>query len=353
MENIDKAGEAIDERGPGVMVALQLPDFLSYRLALPGGEEPSRLHVTLAYLGRVNEIGGLEALDRLQQVVEQFASEAPALVGTVGGMGRFNATSSSDGKDVITAGVDLALLPAFRQLLVARLIAADLPPKMDHGYVPHITLAYVDPGADWPATSVPTMSVRFDQVSLVCGPTRMDIALGGVQKDEAGGSVHVDSTEWGGRRKPKLPPPVAALAKTDSTPSVSWERVLKFHKLDGEKRLVFGWLSVVADENGKLLVDSQQDVLEEGDLELAVYAYVIGSREAGDKHQRVTGIGKLVESCMFTTEKMAALGIPAGILPIGWWVGYFIEDDTVWEKIKSGEYKAFSIGGAGVRRKMA
>ncbi len=62
------------------------------------------------------------------------------------------------------------------------------------------------------------------------------------------------------------------------------------------------------------------------------------------------GIGRVVESIIFTEEKANALGIPAGILPKGWWIGFHITDDVVWQKIKSGEYSMFSIEGTAVRR---
>lgn len=55
--------------------------------------------------------------------------------------------------------------------------------------------------------------------------------------------------------------------------------------------------------------------------------------------------GKLVESCVFTAEKQKAMGIPEGTLPIGWWIGFKIEDDAAWARVKNGTYKMFSIEG--------
>lgn len=68
-------------------------------------------------------------------------------------------------------------------------------------------------------------------------------------------------------------------------------------------------------------------------------------------HEKI-GIGRLVESMVFTEEKIKALGIPEGTLPIGWWVGFKIDDLSVWEKIESGEYRAFSIGGTAEREEV-
>ncbi|MCL2416031.1 MAG: XkdF-like putative serine protease domain-containing protein, partial [Defluviitaleaceae bacterium] len=69
---------------------------------------------------------------------------------------------------------------------------------------------------------------------------------------------------------------------------------------------------------------------------------------AGEMHERGE-VGQLVESVVFTKEKTVAMGIPGGILPEGWWVGFKIHDDEVWNKIKNGEYSMFSIEGTARR----
>ena len=87
------------------------------------------------------------------------------------------------------------------------------------------------------------------------------------------------------------------------------------------------------------------------DLEKAAYEYVAEFGTAGEMHQR-GGIGRVIESIVFTKEKAAALGIPEDALPEGWWIGFKIQDDEVWEKIKNGEYSMFSIEGKAIREQM-
>ena len=65
-------------------------------------------------------------------------------------------------------------------------------------------------------------------------------------------------------------------------------------------------------------------------------------------HKR-RGIGLLVESVVFTPDKQEAMGIPAGTIPSGWWIGLKITDNAVWEKVKDGTYNMFSIEGDAVR----
>lgn len=117
-------------------------------------------------------------------------------------------------------------------------------------------------------------------------------------------------------------------------------------KTDDDKRLVFGWASVIITIEGEQLEDRQKDIIDPEDLEEAAYEYVLNFRDTGEEHiSTMRKKGKLVESCVLTAEKQKAMGIPEGILPIGWWIGFKIEDDDAWERVKNGTYKMFSIEG--------
>lgn len=118
------------------------------------------------------------------------------------------------------------------------------------------------------------------------------------------------------------------------------------YKTSDDKRLVFGWASVSITVDGEQLEDRQNDIIEPEDLEEAAYEYVLNFRDTGELHNpNMRKKGKLVESCVFTVEKQKAMGIPEGILPVGWWIGFKIEDDDAWERVKNGTYKMFSIEG--------
>ena len=119
-------------------------------------------------------------------------------------------------------------------------------------------------------------------------------------------------------------------------------------KADEERHMVFGWASVANLQDGTVVEDYQKDVLDIHDLEDAVYEYVLYYRDGGEMHQR-RGTAIMVESVIFTPEKLKAMGIPEGILPYGWWLGLKITEDSVWEKVKNGEYAMFSIEGEAVR----
>lgn len=118
-------------------------------------------------------------------------------------------------------------------------------------------------------------------------------------------------------------------------------------KLDEDRMIAFGWASVVK-KDGVPVVDSQDDIMDEYALEESVYDYVLISRDADEMHQK-RGVGRLVESMYFTEEKIEKLGLPPGSLPTGWWVGFKVDNPDVWAKVKSGEYRMFSIFGRGRR----
>lgn len=123
-------------------------------------------------------------------------------------------------------------------------------------------------------------------------------------------------------------------------------------KSDDEKRIVFGWAYVSHDPTGVQRIDkSGEFVPEEDDLESAAYDFVLNSRVGGDVHIK-KGVSTMVESIVFTKEKREAMGIPDGVLPTGWWVGFKVHDEEVWKAHKRGERSMFSVHGKGIRKKV-
>lgn len=122
----------------------------------------------------------------------------------------------------------------------------------------------------------------------------------------------------------------------------------KIAKSDDEKMLAFGWASVSMRVDGEVIEDWQKDIVEPEELENAAYDFVLLYREGGEMHER-GGTAVLIESVVFTEEKMKAMGIPEGTLPIGWWIGFKVLDEDVWEKVKDGTYPMFSIEGEAER----
>lgn len=124
----------------------------------------------------------------------------------------------------------------------------------------------------------------------------------------------------------------------------------EIEKREDDKQLVFGWSSIAKRADGSEVVDKQGDVLDDIDqMEKVAYDFVLHSRDGGEMHVR-KGVSTLVESFVSTPEKWAAMGIPEGTLPTGWWVGFKVNDKDVWDKVKKGHYRMFSVHGSGMRK---
>lgn len=124
-------------------------------------------------------------------------------------------------------------------------------------------------------------------------------------------------------------------------PQPEQQVIAKMNRVDEEKRRVFGFFSVI-EENDKEVVDYHGDVIASDDLEEAAYKYVMYSGMGDERHDE-RAKAMLIESMFFSKEKQMALGIDLG--KVCWWGGFYILDDDLWQKVKSGQYPMFSIGG--------
>jgi hypothetical protein len=125
---------------------------------------------------------------------------------------------------------------------------------------------------------------------------------------------------------------------------------LPFEKRDDEKQIVFGWGSVTK-KDGVSVIDLQGDVIEDAELENAVYEFMAVSKKHDEMHEKIVEGSHFVESVVITDEKLAKM-FPGETIPQGfrgWWVGIKVTDDGVWKKIKDGVYKGFSITGSAIR----
>lgn len=122
-------------------------------------------------------------------------------------------------------------------------------------------------------------------------------------------------------------------------------------KLDTDKRRVFGWAYIAQDENGTTNVDKQGDFIDEPEvLEKAAYDFVVNSRR-GDAMHFKPEVARLIESVVFTPEKLEKLGFEK-TPKLAWWIGMEVTDDETWDLVKDGKLGAFSIGGTGKREKI-
>lgn len=203
VEEILSAGMVLEEaRSKGhtsAMVALYPTPSVAKRLALKDGkaERVDDLHVTLAFLGKAAD---LKDHDRLREIVQGVAASFPKLSGEVSGIGLFTA-----GPEPVTyASIDVPGLEQFRERLVAALRTGGYPPKTEHGFTPHMTLAY----EDRKDVNVPNAKLAFSHVAVVLADKHTSFPLGGHHLEEARRG-HRDPLRWakgfvkGGKFRPQ------------------------------------------------------------------------------------------------------------------------------------------------------
>lgn len=174
-ERVDDADD--DDEPTGVMVGCYLSPLSASQIAQPGGERAEDLHVTLCYLGQADALNQL-ALGKLMVAVEEIARYSSPLVGMVSGVGRFDADDDDSG-DVLYASVDMPGLNDLRERLAQRLSYSGLQPNAEHGFTPHITLAYIAEDAPTPDLELGGIPLRFDALTVIVRGERTQFQLQG------------------------------------------------------------------------------------------------------------------------------------------------------------------------------
>ena len=126
--------------------------------------------------------------------------------------------------------------------------------------------------------------------------------------------------------------------------AIGVEATFNVTKSNEEEGLVSGWANVAINADGTLPLDWQDDIISPDTLEKAAVNFMLDYRGSGVMHEGDSK-GVVVESIVFTKEKQAAIGIPEGTVPEGWFITVKILDPEVFEQVKKGTYKMFSIQG--------
>lgn len=121
-------------------------------------------------------------------------------------------------------------------------------------------------------------------------------------------------------------------------------REFEIKKVNRPAQQVFGWASVAVSIDGEEVIDSHEHTIDPEDLEKAVYDFNLMSRSLDENHTEAIQ-GYLVESLVVTPNKLEQMGLAKDALPQGWWVGFWVPDARVFQKVVDGEYSMFSIQG--------
>lgn len=313
----DKTVEPAPEK-QGVMLAFWMPEGVAKSLAVEGGLPPSEMHLTLGYFGKLGTDITQDEVNTLAKCAALVAKDAAPMKGTVSGVGRFAASSTSDGKDVVYASMDVPGLSRFRHKLVDEVQKCSGVLKSEiHDFTPHVTMAYVDADAPSPVAKLDRQDVSFTRLVLSVGKERRTMTLGEVEQ--------VSKSMW-----------------------------VPIIKADEERRVT----GIVLQPE---MVDAQGDIYSEEVIRDAAHAFTMqynAATKLGLQHsvkpgspvsQFPKGI-HMVESYVTPCEMV----INGQTVKKGSWVmTTFIEDDEVWKKLKEGGYKGYSIGGLAKIQRLA
>lgn len=128
------------------MLASILPDKISKQLSelaltLDPAADTSHIHLTVAYLGKLSD----EDIKKLDPLVKELcAGFELELTAKLGGIGTFLPSNTSDNKYVAYVSIDCPGLELLRVEIIKALYDRGFSIPMDHGFTPHVTLAYVD-----------------------------------------------------------------------------------------------------------------------------------------------------------------------------------------------------------------
>lgn len=160
-----------------MIIGFFLPPTIASQLALPEGESADVLHLTLAYLGDLTEETDKQ---RLIDFTEGFAGGRTAVQARVNGIARF--TGNEGKSDAVVALIDSPDLPEFRQGLITALADSGIEVVLNHGFIPHVTLAYIEPDAPLAVVTIEPIEITFDAISLEMGDERHTFPMGEVER---------------------------------------------------------------------------------------------------------------------------------------------------------------------------
>lgn len=293
------------------VVALYLPSGVGSQYALEHERAipPEDMHITLAYLGRVDDLE--DDRETIAVLVGLFAMNQDPVSVRFSGTGRF--TGVDDGQsDAFYLGVDSDELQNFRAKLMAML--AGFTENNERDYVPHVTLAYLAPEETAPIVDVNREQVvTFDTVVLSWGEEQIAFPLGAKREAIMQPIYQRAFPEVGNRAEELLKNkslPVPFIASTegmkrdgfdlkadewDLSRYMNYPVVLYGHDITGRATLPIGRGTNARVEEGKLRMDVLYDEDDEFAMKCrnkAIKGMMAGSvswdtERAGDKNRNI------------------------------------------------------------------
>lgn len=161
----------------GAMIALVPSDDDIGRLTIDGGEEPTQLHLTLAYLGDAADIPE-EMQDRITAAMDAIAAVFDPIIANGFSVNLFN-PGTEDACVVIGVSGSDSLIDLHASVQSALRGISNTFPENHKPWIPHITLAYMQSPETVAEAIERTGPVTLDRIRVAFAGEEFDYPLGG------------------------------------------------------------------------------------------------------------------------------------------------------------------------------
>jgi 2'-5' RNA ligase len=142
-------------------IFLPVTEAVGKQLGITDPNTLKKAHITVLYL---NELSPREA-GLVEDLIINKAKEIPPIGGRINGAGRF----SLDEKDAFVALVDSPTLSNTRQKLMGGIADLGYISNVEHGFIPHITISYLDKTEKMPEKRFDPDPLFFDKIGFGFG----------------------------------------------------------------------------------------------------------------------------------------------------------------------------------------
>lgn len=181
-DEINKAGHS-----NGVMISFWINPEIAKTLAIKDGEVPEDMHVTLVYLGKLQNLS-MDKIGKLETKLASFAATFAPIKGDIAGPIRFAACENTEGRDVAVASFDSPSIQDFRKQLLNMVEGCGIEVGKNFSYTPHITLKFISTSDAMPVQRIAPIPVTFDKITFSIGGAQKVYDLAGTKIAKVSGS---------------------------------------------------------------------------------------------------------------------------------------------------------------------
>jgi len=166
----------LEYTGNSAIIGFFLPPEVSQKLVISGGTPIDEMHITLVSLGEKENLPPGAAQSALE-ICKSYARSTSSVFGHINGIARFSGNGTSTSKDPLVALVDIPELSDFRSDLIRTLERGGVPVNRQHGFTPHITLAYIDKDAPIPIQRLDPVGIKLDTITIAIAGKRTNFTM--------------------------------------------------------------------------------------------------------------------------------------------------------------------------------